>query len=78
MASKKLRQIYNTNNNVQTEHKRHNYILNRIKQKIMENNAILAQVDKGRTSVVIYEQDYDQKIQNFITETKCTQCQKIQ
>jgi len=44
----------------------------------MENNAILAQVDKGRTSVVIYEQDYDQKIQNFITETKCTQCQKIQ
>jgi len=33
MASKKLRQIYNTKNNVHTEHKRHNYTLNRMKKK---------------------------------------------
>jgi hypothetical protein len=67
---KKLSQIYNTNSNVQTEHKRHNYILNRIKQKITENNAIWAQADKGRTSVVVYKQDYNQKIENFITENE--------
>jgi hypothetical protein len=38
MATKKLRQIYNTNNKIQTTHKRHHYILNRIKQKITEGN----------------------------------------
>ena len=70
MASKKLRQIYNTNNDVHTEHKRHNNIRNTIKQKITENSAIRAQADKGRTSVVIYKQDYNQKIQNFITENE--------
>jgi uncharacterized protein YpuA (DUF1002 family) len=76
MASKKLRQIYNTNNDVHTEHKRHNYILNRIKQKITENNAIWAQADKGRTSVVVYKQDYNQKIENFITENEIHQTPK--
>jgi len=30
----------------------------------------LAQADKGRNSVVIYKQDYDQKIQNFFTENE--------
>jgi hypothetical protein len=59
MATKKLKQMYITENKTQITHKRHNYILNRIKHKITEDNAILAQADKGKTSVVIYKQDYD-------------------
>jgi len=30
----------------------------------------LAQADKGKTSLVIYKKDYDQNIQNFITENE--------
>ena len=68
MASKKLKQIYNSNKNTGTTSKRHSHILNRIKQKLMSNNTIIAQADKGKTVVIIYQQDYINKVQNFLTE----------
>jgi hypothetical protein len=70
MAKKKLRKIYNTNSNIQTTHKRHQYIINRIRQKIIEGNATLTQTDKCKTIVIIYKQDYDQKIHSFLAENE--------
>jgi hypothetical protein len=46
------------------------YIINRIKQKIIEGNAILTQADKDKTIVIIYKQDYDQKIHSLLTENE--------
>jgi hypothetical protein len=65
IATNKLKQIYNVNNGGKTIHKRHHYILNKIKHKITAGNAMLAQADKGRTTVVIYKHDYDQKLHIF-------------
>ena len=42
----------------------------------MSNNAIIAQVDKGKTVVVIYQQDYINKVQNFLTENDIKQTHK--
>jgi hypothetical protein len=41
-------------------HKHHLYVLNKIKHKITTGNAMLAQADKGRTTVIIYKQDNDE------------------
>ena len=59
MATNILKQIYNSNNSVKIIHKCHQYILNKIKHKITAGNAMLAQSDKGRTTVIIYKRDYD-------------------
>jgi hypothetical protein len=39
---------------MKTIHKRHQYILNKIEHKITAGNAMLAQSDNGRTTVIIY------------------------
>jgi hypothetical protein len=58
LASKILKQIYNTSNNTSALHKRHLYVVNKIKQKIVTGNAMLAQADKHRTTVIIYKYNY--------------------
>jgi len=68
LASKKLKQIYNTSNNTIALHKRHLYVVNKIKQKIVTGNAMLAQADKSRTTVIIYKDDYAEKIHTFLTD----------
>ena len=68
LASKKLKQIYNTSNNTSALHKRHLYVVNKIKQKIVTGNAMLAQADKSRTTVIIYKDDYAEKIHTFLTD----------
>jgi phosphodiesterase/alkaline phosphatase D-like protein len=70
MAEKKLNQIYNSNQNMGTSSKRHNHILNRIKQKL-SHNAIIAQADKR-----IYQEDYNSKVHNFLIENDIKQTHK--
>jgi hypothetical protein len=48
--------------------KRHLYILNKVKHKIKAGNAMLAQADKGRTTVIIYKHDYDEQVHTFLTK----------
>jgi hypothetical protein len=57
-----MKQIYNSNNSVKIIQKCHQYILNKIKHKITAGKAMLAQSDKGRTTVIIYKRDYDEKV----------------
>lgn len=66
MTANKLKHIYNSNSNIKVTHKRH--LRNKIKHKITTGNAMLAQADKGRTTVIIYKHDYDEKVHTFLTE----------
>jgi len=66
MTVNKLKQIYNSNSNMKATHKRH--LHNKIKHKITTGNAMLAQKDKGRTTVIIYKHDYDEKVHAFLTK----------
>jgi len=76
MAMNKLKQIYNSNNSVKIIHKRYQYILNKIKHKITAGKAMLAQSDKGRTTVIIYKCDYEEKVHTFLTENDIQQIPK--
>jgi hypothetical protein len=76
MATKKLKQIYNSNKNIGATLKRHNHILNRIKQKLMSHNAIITQADKGKTMFTIYQKDYNSKVHNFLKQNDIKQTHK--
>jgi len=52
MATKKLRQIYNSNDNSNTTHKRQLYIVRNINHKISTENAMITPADKGKTLVI--------------------------
>jgi hypothetical protein len=67
LACKRLRQIYNSNRNTNATQKRQTYTVNKLKQKFSEGNAMLAQADKGKTTIIIYI-DYTKKVQEFFTE----------
>jgi len=68
LASRKLKQIYNSNSNINATQKRQLHIVNKLKKKLLTGNAMLAQADKGRTTVIIYKEQYTNKIHNFLTE----------
>ena len=42
----------------------------------MSHNAIIAQADKGKTVVIIYQQDYNNKVHNFLKENYIKQPHK--
>jgi len=67
MASRKLKQIYNSKSNINAIQKHQLYIVNKLKRKLLTRNAMLTQADKGRTTVT-YKEQYTNKIHNFITE----------
>ena len=66
-AAKKLKQISNINSN-NFLHKRQTHTLKSIQQKIYKNNAMITRADKGKTTVIIHTQDYNNKVYTFLTE----------
>jgi hypothetical protein len=42
----------------------------------MSHNAIIAQADKGKTVVIIYQQDYNSAVHNFLIENDIKQTHK--
>jgi hypothetical protein len=48
-------------------------IIKSIKQKLLDNNSIMTQADKGKTIVITHKQEYDQYIDTFINNN----CLKI-
>jgi hypothetical protein len=68
LATKKLRQIYNASQNTKATHKCQTYTVNKLKQKLPESNAMLAQANTGKTIIVIYIDDYTNKVHEFLTE----------
>ena len=67
LAAKKLKQLQHSLNNDNTMHKRHIYLTKNIQHKIKVNNAMITQADKGRTLVIIYREDYHNKVHTFLT-----------
>ena len=57
MATEKLKQIHNANNNSNVTHKTYSHIARNIRHKLDENKAMVTQADKGKTTVIIYKQD---------------------
>jgi len=70
LAAKKLKQLHYTLNNRNTAQKRLTYLAKNIHNKIKQNNAMITQADKGKTIIIIYKQDYNNKVHTFLTENK--------
>jgi hypothetical protein len=65
-AAKKLKHLINTNQRNST-HKRQAYLLENIKQKLAKNKAMVTRADKGKTTIIIYAQHYNDKTHTFIS-----------
>jgi hypothetical protein len=48
-------------------------IINQIKRKLSDTKAIITKTDKGNSTIIIYENDYNSKIQDFIANNNFTQ-----
>ena len=44
------------------------YTVNKLKDKLVKENAMIVKADKGRTSVIIYTEDYNKKVNDFLKE----------
>jgi hypothetical protein len=47
--------------------------INQIKRKLSDAKAIITKADKGNSTIIVYEIDYNTKIQDFIANNKFTQ-----
>jgi hypothetical protein len=54
-----------TNPNLKNTHE--NWIINQIKTKLNNERAMITKADKGRTLVILYINDYNKKVNNFIS-----------
>ena len=70
LAAKKLKQLHYTLNNSNTVHKGQTYLAKNVHHKIKQNNAMIMQADKGKTLVIIYKQDFHNKVHTFLTDNK--------
>jgi hypothetical protein len=67
LVAKQLKQLYNANHS-NTIHKIQLYVLKQIRQKITQENAMIACADKGKATAIIYTQDYTDKVRAFLSE----------
>jgi hypothetical protein len=49
-----------------------------IKNKFQKNKLIVTKADKGKTLVILTQEEYKQKISNFIQDNKFTKMEKTQ
>jgi len=68
LATKKLKQIRASDNHNNETSKRHTYILNNINNKLLNENAMVAKADKGKTCVILNTDEYNKKVHNILTE----------
>jgi len=68
LAAKKLKHLHNTHNNNNITHKGQANLAKNIHHKINQNNAMITQGDTGKTTVIIYKQDYHNKVYTFLAE----------
>jgi len=67
LAAKKIKQLHYTHNNNDITHKRQAHLAKNIHRKINQNNAMITQADKGKTTVTIYKQDYHNKVRTLVS-----------
>ena len=76
LATKKLKQISASDNHHNVMAKRQTYILKNINSKLEKENAMVAKADKGKTCVIIYTDEYNKKVHNFLNENNFQKLQK--
>jgi len=64
-----MKQIFNSDNHHNNIQKRQLYIIKQLNHKLVTENAILVQVDKRKTTVIINSKEYSKKVQTFLTDT---------
>ena len=68
LAAKKLKQIFNSDNQKGGKQKRQAYIIKGISRKLAEENAMIAGADKGKTIVITNTEEYTEKVHNILKE----------
>jgi len=68
LAAKKVKQIKKAECQQNITAKRAFYTVNKLKGKLVKENAMVVKADKGRTSVIIYTEDYNKKANDFLKE----------
>ena len=66
LATKKLRQLSASNHHNNIMAKRQTYILKNINNKLEKENAMVVKADKGKTCVIIYTDEYNKEVHNFL------------
>jgi hypothetical protein len=66
LATKTLKQVNASSNHHNCETKQQTYILKNIKYKLEKENAMIVKANKGKTCVIIYANDYAEKLHNFL------------
>jgi hypothetical protein len=69
LAHNKLRKILQEKTTVNNVHKRQTYVLKQIRKKLHLQKAMIAPADKGKTLVIIYNNDYNNKISSFLNNS---------
>jgi len=77
LATKKLKQISASDNHNNETSKRHTFILNNINNKLVNENAMVAKVDKGKTCVILYTDEYNKNVHNILTENNFQKLQNV-
>jgi len=62
VAASKLKQIFNSDNQHNTLQKRQLCIIKKLNHKLVTENAMLIEADKGKTIVIINSDKYSKKI----------------
>ena len=75
LAAKQIKYIMNNYRN-NTAHKRNQYIINKIKTLLQQNNLSIVKADKSKTIVLIDKNSLEEKIKSFMQENKITQLTK--
>jgi Tfp pilus assembly pilus retraction ATPase PilT len=68
-----LQKLYKQQNEEQSYRQNEYKTINQIKRKLSDAKAIITKADKGNSTIVIYEIDYNTIVQNFITNNNFTQ-----
>ena len=76
MAAKELGQIFTSNSHYNATQKRQAYIIKTLNYKLVTENTIIVKATRGKTTVIVYSDDYSKKVPNFLTGNKFQTLQK--
>jgi hypothetical protein len=83
LATKNIQQIISKQNTSSSEHREQLRTTKQVQHKLLQGKATIAAADKGKTMIIIYKQDLNQKVNAFIinnniAELKADLTQKFQ
>jgi hypothetical protein len=68
LAAKQLQQIFSSDSHHNIMQKWWAHSIKNINDKLLAENAIIVKADKGKTSVILYTDDYAEKVHTFLND----------